>query len=330
MINFPEKFFEEEVREDFTIDVTMKSFWAAEMEVLREVSEVCERHGLQWYCAYGTLLGAVRHQGFIPWDDDVDIWMLREDYNKFLEVADKELPEGYVVQSPLVEEGYTEYHSIVLNATSLSIHPDRLQKFHGCPFAAGIDIFPLDYLPRDEGERQNLLEIISLLAVLVGIIKKEEWEEKDIEDVKNGRDTIASIFGIKFEVEIDIEKKKELVTEIYRVANYLAMSYGEADGDELVMYLTYIGNPRYRFAKELFYDVAVMPYEGLGVPVPIGYDQVLRNIYGDYMVRVRGTSAHDYPLYKKQVEALREAKDDMEDKVNRLEELLAKKRNKSC
>lgn len=330
MLNFPQEFFQEEVREDFTIDVTMKTFWAAEMEVLREVSEVCERHGLQWYCAYGTLLGAVRHQGFIPWDDDMDIWMIREDYNKFLEVAQEELPEGYSVEGPTTEIGYTEFHTIVLNAKNLSIRPERLQRFHGCPFAAGIDIFPLDYLPRNEEDRDNVVELISLMSVLVGIIKKEEWNEEDISAITDGRNTLAELCGVTFEEEIEIENKTKLVSEIYKIANYLAMSYGEDEGDNLVMYLSYIMNSKKLFHKDLFAETIEMPYEGFGVPVPIGYDEILRIQYGDYNIRERGTASHDYPLYNKQIEALREATEDMENKVARLEELLAQKKGEPC
>lgn len=330
MLNFPQEFFQEEVREDFTVDVTMKTFWAAEMEVLREVSEICERHGLQWYCAYGTLLGAVRHQGFVPWDDDMDIWMLREDYNRFLEVAEAELPRGYVVQSPMLEEGYTEYHTMVLNAKSISISQERLQKFHGCPFAVGIDVFPLDYLPREEEDRQTMMEFMALMSMIVGIIQKEEWKEKDIEDIVNGRNALSDFFGVNFEVEIKKENQKKLQCEIFRLANYLAMSYGEADGDDLVLYFSYLMNPRKRFPKECFADVEMMPFEVFWVPVPCGYEEVLRRQYGDYMKRVRNAAAHDYPIYEKQVKALREAKDDFEGKCKRLEELLAKQKEKKC
>ncbi len=155
MLDFPQEFFREETRDDFTIDTTMKTFWAAELEVLREIAEVCERHNLQWYAAYGTLLGAIRHEGFVPWDDDMDIWMLREDYNKFMEIAPKELPPGYKVESSLTDIGYTQFHCCVFNAFSISISEERLRRFHGCPFAVGVDVFPLDYLPRDEEEREG-------------------------------------------------------------------------------------------------------------------------------------------------------------------------------
>ena len=330
MLNIPQEFLQEEVREGFTVDVTMKSCWAAQLEVLREISEICERHNLQWFCAYGTLLGAVRHQGFIPWDDDMDIWMLREDYTEFLRVAKAELPEEYRVDSPLTEEGYTEYHTLVMNAGSISIRPERLQKFHGCPFATGVDIFPLDYLPRNESEKEMLLEILTLLFTCVGIVKKEEWEEADIEDISNGRNTIGELLNLNFEVEIKKENERELITELCKVCNLLAMSYGEAEGDELVMYPFYLTDQRKVFDKEWFAYAIESSFEGFGVPIPCGAKEVLTVQYGDYNVRVKGTAGHDYPLYKKQVRELEEALEELEDKVNRLEELTGKQKEETC
>lgn len=93
MLNFADGFFKPEIREDFQIDATMKTVWAAQLEVLNEIDKVCERHGLTWYMAFGSLLGTVRHQGFIPWDDDMDIWLKREDYMQLLQYLPEELPE---------------------------------------------------------------------------------------------------------------------------------------------------------------------------------------------------------------------------------------------
>lgn len=73
-----------EVRCDFEISAMMKRAWAAQMEVLEVVDEICQRNGLQYFADWGTLLGAIRHQGFIPWDDDIDICMKRKDYNQLI------------------------------------------------------------------------------------------------------------------------------------------------------------------------------------------------------------------------------------------------------
>ena len=86
-LNRPEEFFREEVRCDYTVTAKMKRVWAAELGMLHRFAQVCERHGLRWYAMGGTLLGAVRHKGFIPWDDDIDLLMPRADYDRLLEIG---------------------------------------------------------------------------------------------------------------------------------------------------------------------------------------------------------------------------------------------------
>lgn len=90
MLEFQEGFFEQEIREGFYVDKSIKAAWAASLEVLQNIAEVCDRHGITWYAAYGTLLGAIRHEGFIPWDDDLDIWVKRADYNKLVQALPRE------------------------------------------------------------------------------------------------------------------------------------------------------------------------------------------------------------------------------------------------
>ena len=82
-------FFRDEVRNGFYIPTAIKQAWAAELEVLQVIDQICAKHGIEYFAEYGTLLGAVRHGGFVPWDDDLDICMMREDYNRFRAVADR-------------------------------------------------------------------------------------------------------------------------------------------------------------------------------------------------------------------------------------------------
>ena len=79
MLKFAEKFFEGETIDGFYIEPMMKKAWAAQLEVLAQFTEFCKEKGIHYFADFGTLLGAVRHKGFIPWDDDIDISMLRED-----------------------------------------------------------------------------------------------------------------------------------------------------------------------------------------------------------------------------------------------------------
>ena len=97
MIEYEESYFEGEEQEGFFVESMMKRAWAAQIEVLKVLEEICIKHNLRYFAERGTLLGAVRHQGYIPWDDDLDISMLREDYEKFLVIAKKELPKEFAL-----------------------------------------------------------------------------------------------------------------------------------------------------------------------------------------------------------------------------------------
>ena len=94
---FKEDFFLKETRCGFEISEMMKRAWSAELEVLEIVVDICNRNKLQYFADWGTLLGAVRHQGFIPWDDDIDICLKREDYNQLIQILPQELPYGMVM-----------------------------------------------------------------------------------------------------------------------------------------------------------------------------------------------------------------------------------------
>ena len=102
-MKFLDSYFEDEVREGFFVPSLMKRAWAAQMEVLSIVQKICDKHGIPLFAEWGTLLGAVRHKGRIPWDDDIDVCMLRADYDRFCQVVDEELPE---------ECWFLDYHRI--------------------------------------------------------------------------------------------------------------------------------------------------------------------------------------------------------------------------
>lgn len=179
MLEFQEGFFKQEIRDGFYLDTTMKTLWAAELEVLQMVAGICARHGLQWYAAYGTLLGAIRHEGFVPWDDDMDIWVKHPDYNKLMQILPKELPESFRVRSPQTDEGYEQFHTCLNNGDGINVTAAWMEQYHGCPFTVGLDIFPLDYLPRNRKERMRQRELFTMAARIAQLAKNVGRGEYD-------------------------------------------------------------------------------------------------------------------------------------------------------
>jgi len=82
-MRLPDGFLQSEYRDGYFVDATMKRVWAVELDLLEQFQNICKRHSLKYYAIGGTLLGAVRHKGFIPWDDDIDVGMPRADYDQF-------------------------------------------------------------------------------------------------------------------------------------------------------------------------------------------------------------------------------------------------------
>ena len=144
---FKEDFFLKETRCGFEISEMMKRAWSAELEVLEIVVDICNRNKLQYFADWGTLLGAVRHQGFIPWDDDIDICLKREDYNQLIQILPQELPYGMVMTGMyaktrrLQEVAEVPQLRVMADETLINFN-DYMKWFHGFPYQRiGLDIF---------------------------------------------------------------------------------------------------------------------------------------------------------------------------------------------
>ena len=310
MLEFQPNFFKPEIREGFYIDATMKTMWAAELEVLQTVATICETHGLTWYAAFGTLLGAIRHEGFVPWDDDIDIVMFRKDYDRLMELLPKELPAGYHFRSAFSEEGYSEYHSNILNSDGIDTGTAFLQRFHNCPFTVGIDIFPLDVLPDDEEERKKQREQFALARKVArmaqGLAEVNSTGVQAVTDLQNAMQELERKVYTKFrEAWIRQGQYDQIMCKALRVANQIAGQYADAVGEGVVMFNDYAVSGSGILSSEWYAEVYSATFEEFMIPVPSGYDEILRATYGDYMVRRKGMGCHEYPFYAHQLRQLR-------------------------
>ena len=139
------EFYKEEIRCGWRVDEKTKRIWAVQLEMLDEVERICKKYGLKYFADSGTLIGAVRHQGYIPWDDDIDLAMLREDYETFLKVAPGELKEHLVLQTPYREKNYLRAHAQLRNSRTTGCSREDRKAGYNCGIF--IDIFPLDAMP---------------------------------------------------------------------------------------------------------------------------------------------------------------------------------------
>lgn len=282
-----------EWREGFYVESKMRCAWAAEIEVLLEIDRICKKYGLTWYASHGTLLGAVRHKGFIPWDDDIDISMKRKDYNRFLEVAQDELPEEWILlHSTGKKVEWEQPIARVVNADTYSLRFERMKRFHGCPYIVGVDIFPLDYFPadKDEEEMQKLM-LKFLFGVLCQVEKGAAPEKLE-----------KSLLEVESMCKVKIDRDKSTKNQLYRVVDKVASLYREDEAKELGFLAWNLNRDKKRkWKKEWFSEVVYLPFEDIMMPVPAAYDEVLKGYYGeDYMIPKQIKGAHDYPFYKKQ------------------------------
>ena len=126
MLREKPEFYKEEIRCGYTVDEKTKRVWAVQLEMLDEVERICKANGLKYFADSGTLIGAIRHEGYIPWDDDIDLVMLREDYDKFVQIAPKWLKEDLVLQTVYTEKNYLRGHAQIRNSKTCGCNEEDI------------------------------------------------------------------------------------------------------------------------------------------------------------------------------------------------------------
>lgn len=299
MIEFDRSFFEGETRNDFFVEPMMKSVWAAQLEVLAKVDKICKDNNITYFADWGTLLGAVRHKGFIPWDDDLDICMLRPDYIRFMEIM-RDNPEEIMYFGPY---NSTNWHSIVsrvVNFTGFRIERDILKKYHGCPYEIGIDIFPIDYVPRDKALEEEQKSVIRLIAYALSLQSQIEMNETKRAEYAKVLRRIETLCQIKFSEEYPSHQ------ELLILMDEVQGLYGEADADYVTAMHRLVNGQAYYVRKAEYETTILCPFENTEIPIPVGYDTILKLKYGDYMEMINKGGSHDYPFYKKILQELSE------------------------
>ena len=298
-MEFPREFFLDEVREGFFIPAMMKRAWAAELEILVEIDRICEKYKLRYFIDYGNLLGAIRHKGFIPWDDDIDIMMMRKDYEIFAEVANAELPKELVFRSPEDDSGNYELFSSVQHRAML-ISTDAIGKYHNYLYGAGVDIFPYDYLAKDPNKEKLREDILKSLCILASFPSIEGENHAVLQEEAK---------KVKKHYGIDLSHSSDYRKTVLNLLNDCFTEFNQESGTKIAYLLDlvlYKEQGKGIFEEQWYSEQSYLDFEFLALPVPKDYRKVISEKYDHYEQIKKAGGAHDYPLYRKMEAAYRD------------------------
>ena len=240
-----------------------------ELGILKEFSRICSKHNLEWIAIGGTALGTVRHSGFIPWDDDIDVAMRRMDYEKFIQVAKKELSEEYFLQNFVTESICNNYFTkIRKNGTLFVEQCGKNIKMHQGIF---MDIFPLDNLPQDKKKAEKFHYRVFFWYQLY----MAKTTIAPATQLTNGKRRMVILGRAILHAALHIVPKKYLFNKVDRIFQ----KYNREDTG--MIGFVYLRGMSLKLTE--FYPIRKMIFENMEINMPNDYDTYLKRDYGDYM-----------------------------------------------
>ncbi len=261
--------------------VDSKALQTIQLDILRTTTEILQKHGINIFLVAGSCIGAVRHGGFIPWDDDIDVGLMRTDYEKAREILIEELPEGYTWCDHLTEKEYPYNFGKVRKDNTAFVHGGdaHLNIHHGIY----IDVFPHDFVSADLEEFRSALKKVKKL--------KQKIDLKCMSYKKHGKFrpiwqllpiAVAHLLVNKQKTQNKLDafiKKIDEAKETEYICNYFGI-YGE----------------RERIRRDWFDKGKEVMFETVSATIPSDYDRYLSHLYGDYMTpppKEKRVSHHD-------------------------------------
>ena len=291
MLKLDDDFYKEEVRCGFKVTEKRKRVWAVELHLLNEFDIFAKKYNLKYYAGFGTLLGAVRHKGFIPWDDDVDIFMMRDEYMKMAKYA-REYFCGQAINGRrmVFEDAYSKntvfksYISKIRDCETTIAEPFMIE--NGTFAGISIDIFPYDatFDGTETMARNTRIAYELWLCFVIG-----KGDPDNVKQALGG----ASILGdeiLKKVCSLPDDDRMKLFE------NHALSMWGKSSKVYL-FYSSLVYDGKYDNDLDLWSDACELPFENLMVPAPVAWDKVLRDIYGDYNEFVMGGSLHENSYY---------------------------------
>ena len=232
--------------------------------------EFCLQNEIKYYALGGTMLEAVRHQGFIPWDDDIDLTMLRSDYNKFISYFDRDIGAGFSLQTTYNEKSpfYKYQIKVIKNDTTYLTNKEliRIKEGKEIDYKCGVfvSIFPLDTVPK-----KHITQVIqSKMARIRNRVLMANRSNRDNLSIKIVK-LYCGLIGVK---------------KIYKRLVHSYEKYSNKKGEFVQIPPFYNHLKSFKYYSEDYDDIVYFAFENRRIPCPIGYERILKCLYGfDYM-----------------------------------------------
>lgn len=255
--------------------------------LMKRFHEICEQHNLYYVIFGGTMLGAVRHQAMVPWDDDIDVCMPRGDYEKFLRIVNEKYTDNFIVKC-YPQKGYVYNFAKFCLKDSLIVEKDLLPQVANLMLY--VDVFPVDGYPPKETEKKHFDKLCfykkSRCKSIYKIVPSKTWWKKPYAFFKYVKRLPYRLIGYKYFVKKEIEESKKY--------DFDACEYVSMQGAGW--------NQKGKLSKKCFLDRKLYQFGKLRVWGISDYDEHLTRLYGDYMTpppKENQISNHSYKLYVK-------------------------------
>ena len=240
-----------------------------QLEIAKEIRRVCDENDIRYFLSDGTFLGAVRHQGFIPWDDDMDVGMLREDYEKFCRIAPEKLGKDYVFQNWYTDPNYGLPFGKVMKRGTIYLENKKTTRLRENGFY--VDIFPYDYVPEAEAAQKEMaVKLRKLYRIQLMKCGYQPWMD-------NGKVNWKKRLGYLYYQLLALGKHQQELAKAY---DAIATQYPES-GVVCEQYGMF--TPNLFHDAKIFREFGNYSFEGETFQSVRDYHGYLSRMYGDYM-----------------------------------------------